>query len=561
MEGIPNEGSEDSNLEKSICIDDVIFYGPITAKERIIRERFERRQKEKAALRLLPPLIDIGEQLKDNREEKINAEESKNEITTDVSIYESFSIDESKYESFDDSLDEGKNIYPNETNINFLSDQVNVNVRKLRANKMLKGSLCDSLEDIHSLVSNVEKLSISEEIESINVREKNHIYDDSLKNDICFENKNTSSNEQNFDEDSLAILELEKTFDDSLEEADILPLTHIDNLIILKNSKSETEISVENLSKENTCVTKNLFETSVQIIYENVRNDVEISEDQNYGIKQVSSTGDSLSISENMSKDSLEDLPVISKGKELQEELKNSESVILNNVKSDFLTNLGKIECINKTEMCEVTDLNPVIASNLSCIPFDFDNELSVHVNVSNSNNAILIEDSFELSSETSFSKKEQLENKLLINENIMKGVSSAINETIWIDDSFIEPHPVMNKNKTYSFNNEKSEKEKSDCDKQILSEINEYENFKKEDSPVCLISNIKKEESSSNKKLKDVNFNSKIKALSPVKDERFHNAKGKIFEAKTPNCGVESFISLKKSVGRVTKSKETFNR
>ncbi|GIY98453.1 hypothetical protein CEXT_207621 [Caerostris extrusa] len=375
MEGIPNEGSEDSNLEEPICIDDVIFYGPITAKERIIRERFERRQKEKAAMRLLPPLIDIGEQLKDNTEEKINAEENKNEITTDVSIYESFSIDESKYESFDDSLDEGKNIYPNETNINFLSDQVNVNVRKLRANKMLKGSLCDSLEDIHSLVSNVEKLSISEEIESINI----------------------------------PILELEKTFDDSLEEADILPLTHIDNLIILKNSKSETEISVENLSKENTCVTKNLFETSVQIIYENVRNDVEISEDQNYGIKQVSSTGDSLSISENMSKDSLEDLPVISKGKELQEGLKNSESVILNDVKSDFLKNSGKIECINKTEMSEVTDLNPVIASNLSCIPFDFDNELSVHVNVSNSNNAILIEDSFELSSETSFSKKNKL--------------------------------------------------------------------------------------------------------------------------------------------------------
>ncbi|GIY98452.1 hypothetical protein CEXT_207611 [Caerostris extrusa] len=66
-----------------------------------------------------------------------------------------------------------------------------------------------------------------------------------------------------------------------------------------------------------------------------------------------------------------------------------------------------------------------------------------------------------------------------------MKGVSSEINETIWIDDSFIEPHPVMNKNKTYSFNNEKSEKEKSDCDKQILSEINEYENFKKDNTEV----------------------------------------------------------------------------
>ncbi|GIY98450.1 uncharacterized protein CEXT_207601 [Caerostris extrusa] len=52
------------------------------------------------------------------------------------------------------------------------------------------------------------------------------------------------------------------------------------------------------------------------------------------------------------------------------------------------------------------------------------------------------------------------------------------------------------------------------------------------------------------------MNFNSKIKALSPVKDERFHNAKGKIFEAKTPNCGVESFISLKKSVGRIKKVK-----
>ncbi|GFU17394.1 uncharacterized protein NPIL_420901 [Nephila pilipes] len=422
MNDISLEDSMNASLEASVCIDDAIFSGPITAKEKLVRERFEKRQKEKVKEKsqLMPSFKE--EIAKECPEYKMNTPgENKNEIINDSSLYESFSIDETKYDSFEDSLDEGNNIYPKEVNIpQFPPEQVNVNFRKSRNKQIFRGSLCDSLEDIHSLVSNVEKLSISEDIENINILEKNHIYDDSLRNDICFENKNTNSAEQNFDDDSLAILEFEKTFDDSLEEADLLPL--------LRNGMSDAEISVENLTKENVCVTKNLFETSVEIIYENVRN-VGIAEVNCEIIKP--STGDSLSISENMSKDSLDDQLI---QQQPHEKAKETAPTSITNDIPDVFTKTEKSKDIDTTKSRNNIEvgLNSKIAPNFLNELNDLINEEPVVMGSAlNSNDEILIEDSCSLSSNTEY---DSAESKLSFNENIL----SKANETIVIDDSIL---------------------------------------------------------------------------------------------------------------------------
>ncbi|GBN86978.1 hypothetical protein AVEN_272577-1 [Araneus ventricosus] len=459
------EDSEDFSMEDPVCIDGVIFYGPMTDREKMVKERFERRQKEKVKTQFLPTLS--------NKEFSGNitkaSEESKNDIN-DISIYESFSIDESKYESFNDSLDERKFLNPNEVNVSkFSPEQINVNKRKFQSKPMLKGSLCDSLEDIHSLVSNVEKLSISEEIENINILEKNNIYDDSLRNDVCLENKNFNPTDQNFDDDSLAILDFEKTFDDSLEEADILSLSHMDNVVILRNGEN-AEISVENLAKENA-ITKNLFETSVEVIYENAGY-VENSEEENAeALKQSSLTADSLSISENMSKDSLDDLPVIPKYLE-QKTYKRSLSS-LNRDKSDTSRNSSKLKYYGNVTNLSDRDSKPAPEQNLPHNVNESVNEQFTNIkrNASSSNDTIVIEDSFikspdattsikrensvksiekdfssckndcaKLSSNSASNTNSVVNNHIKISNESINKVDIHPNDTICIDDSFILP-------------------------------------------------------------------------------------------------------------------------
>lgn len=496
MDDISLEDSMDASLEESICIDDVIFYGPITAKEKLIRERFEKRLKEKAKEK--SQFMSFKEEVtKECPEYKINTSgENKNEIINDSSVYESFSIDESKYDSFEDSLDEGNNINPKEVNLPQLhSEQVNVNFRKSRSKQVFRGPLCDSLEDIHSLVSNVEKLSISEDIENINIVENNHIYDDSLKNDICFENKNTNSVEQNFDDDSLAILEFEKTFDDSLEETDLLPL--------LRNGMSDAEISVENLTKENVCITKNLFETSVEVIYENVRNG-DISEVNCEIFKH--STGDSLSISENMSKDSLDDQ---------QQACEKTKNIVPNTIINEIHEGkAGKTEDVDTIENIK-TGLNLKNAANLmdGFVDSISEEHVSAMESALNPNDEILIEDSCSLSSNTEYNSAKS---KLSINENIL----FQVNETILIDDSINHsPDSIVNNS---------SFKEENHCDiLEKLSEAGSNDTILIDDSfTVCYNSCMNKEINPLvNKKSEGINCKKEI--ISPIKDKESGNLEG----------------------------------
>ncbi|CAL1267186.1 unnamed protein product [Larinioides sclopetarius] len=412
------EDSDDFSMEDPVCMDGVIFYGPMTDREKMVKERFERRQNEKVKTQFLSTLS--NKEFPGSAATKVS-EGSKNDIN-DISIYESFSIDESKYESFNDSLDERKFLNPNEVNISkFSPEQINVNKRKLQSKSMLKGSLCDSLEDIHSLVSNVEKLSISEEIENINILEKN-LYDDSLRNDVCLENKNLNPTDQNFDDDSLAILDFEKAFDDSLEEGDILSLSHMDNVIILRNGEN-AEISVENLAKENA-ITKNLFETSVEVIYENAGY-VENSEEGNAEpTKQLSLTADSLSLSENMSKDSLGGLPVIPKYLE-QNVYKRSLSSLTRD-EYDISRSSPKLECYGNVVNMSDSDLKLVSEQNLPHNVNVSSNKQFTYIkrNASNSNDTIIIENSFKSPDAMTTIKREDSV------KSIVKDFSSQINNS-----------------------------------------------------------------------------------------------------------------------------------
>ncbi|KAG8193561.1 hypothetical protein JTE90_000201 [Oedothorax gibbosus] len=228
------------------------------------------------------------------------------------SHYESFST-ESKYDSFQDSLNAGQDLNSldkraaaKEINAsNFLSEQVNLNGKKILIDKKdLASQFCDSLEDIHSLVSSGDKFSLSEEIEDINIVEISHTCDDSLKNDVCSRNKNSNSNELCFDEDSLAILENEKAFDDSLEDSN--GVSHLDSLMLSKSKALDVDSLNEKVSDENK-VSKIYFDTSIQIIYENFKEtsgDVGNLEDCN----KASSSDSEL----NLYRDSLEDLSDLS---------------------------------------------------------------------------------------------------------------------------------------------------------------------------------------------------------------------------------------------------------
>ncbi|GFY43203.1 uncharacterized protein TNIN_338441 [Trichonephila inaurata madagascariensis] len=495
MEDISLEDSIDAGLEESICIDDVIFYGPVTAKEKLIREKFEKRQKEK--LQLIPSFKE--KMTKEHTEYKMNTcEENKNEIIKDLSLYESFSIDETKYESFEDSLDEGNIINPKEVNVSQLHpEQMNVNFRRPRNKQSFRGLLCDSLEDIHSLVSNVEKLSISEDIENINILENNHLYDDSLKNDICFENKNTNSVEQNFDDDSLAILEYEKTFDDSLEEADLLPL--------LRNGMSDAEISVENLSKENVCVTKNLFETSVEVIYENVRN-VDISESNCEIFKQ--STGDSLSISENMSKDSLNEQQI---HQQSHEKMKNIVPPTVISEIHDRKTK--KSEGVDPIKNIE-TGLNLKTATNLMDGLVDSNGEESA--SALNSKDEILIEDSCSLSS--SNTEYNSAKSKLSANENIKENMLLQVNETILIDDSINYAADSVINNSSFTEENQCNISEKK------ISETGSNDTIWIDDSFVVCNQSCMNEEINHINERSEADIHFKTEIASPIKDTESEN-------------------------------------
>ncbi|GFR27680.1 uncharacterized protein TNCT_150601 [Trichonephila clavata] len=508
MEDISLEDSIDAGLEESICIDDVIFYGPVTSKEKLIREKFEKRQREK--LQLMPTFKEkMTKEYKMNHTEcKMNAsEENKNEIMKDLSVYESFSIDETKYESFEDSLDEGNIINPKDVNASQLhSEQVNVNFRRARNKQSFRGPLCDSLEDIHSLVSNVEKLSISEDIENINILENNNLYDDSLKNDICFENKNTNSVEQNFDDDSLAILEYEKTFDDSLEEADLLPL--------LRNGMSDAEISVENLTKENVCVTKNLFETSVEVIYENVRN-VDISESNCEIFKQ--STGDSLSISENMSKDSLDDQQIH------QQPLEKTKNVVLPTMISEIHDGkTNKSKSLDATKNIE-TELSSKIATNLMDGLVDSNGEESASAVESalNSKDEILIEDSCSLSS--SNTEYNSAKSKLSVNENIKENMLLQVNETILIDDSINYGTDSIINNSSFT------EENKCNISEKKISETGSNDTIWIDDSFVVCNQSCMNDEINHMKERSEAGIHCKKEIPSPIKDTESENLTGTI--------------------------------
>ncbi|XP_055948607.1 uncharacterized protein LOC129981695 isoform X1 [Argiope bruennichi] len=552
LEDGPVEDSEDFGTEEPVCIDGVIFYGPITDRERIVKERFERRQKE----RLKPQFLPASSNKEFSGSMTMASEESKNDIN-DVSIYESFSIDESKYESFNDSLDERKFLNPNEINVSkFSSENINFNKRKFQGKQMLKGSICDSLEDIHSLVSNVEKLSISEEIENINIYEKNHIYDDSLRNDVCLENKKINSVDQNYDDDSLAILDFEKTFDDSLEEADILSFSHMDNVVILRNGEN-AEISVENLAKENA-VTKNLFETSVEVIFENAGY-FENSEEGNAEIpKQLSFTADSLSLSENMSKDSLDGLPVNPKYLKQKTSKKS-----LSSLNRDASRNSLELEyCDNMPTMNDM-DSNCVSKQNLSHNFNEHAKEQFTDIkrNIFDSNDTIIIEDSFIKSPEVttsikkenpikdtfsvnqqvkdfSFQKKDSwckndciksysdsasasnthsavIKNDIKISDESINKIDIHPNDTICIDDSFIMPQNTsLIKDESHLINTENQKNNQENVATEYPNDIIYVANF------VQPRLNIKSEKCIPNEKVSKKHINSKFCTQNPIKQE-----------------------------------------
>ncbi|XP_035217481.1 putative uncharacterized protein DDB_G0282499 [Stegodyphus dumicola] len=248
--------SKNTSLREPVCIDDEVFFGPIGETEIKVKGSFAEN------------LCDSSTNIL-----KKNFVEEKNDVSDDEyqkhetsSLYNSFSMENSKYESFEDSLDQ-------RYCASGLSERLNDSIRLAHSRQRMKNTvLYDSLEDICSLASNIDRGSISADIENVtNLLEKQFISEDSLRNvpeNIL--NKESNPNEHlHFDEDSLAIFEHEKTFDDSLEEFSEVQKLHISESMECVEKQS---IFVQEINENAPGITRNLFETSVDVIYEKNEN-------------------------------------------------------------------------------------------------------------------------------------------------------------------------------------------------------------------------------------------------------------------------------------------------
>lgn len=229
------------SLKEGVCIDEEVFFGPITDKERKIREQFENPcTHENKTVESCSVDIDV----------------SKND-----SIYKSFSVEDTKYDSFDDSLIEENDKMPQE--------KMHITLRKSYDKiKAKRSGFYDSLEDVCSLTSNIDKCSISCDVENdSNFNNKQLIVEDSLKNPpIAIVNKShVISDQVLFDDDSLAILECENTFDDSLEEVNMMESIEVEDLgdiEIVENQIISVKVDVD---QNSSFITRNLFDTSIDI--------------------------------------------------------------------------------------------------------------------------------------------------------------------------------------------------------------------------------------------------------------------------------------------------------
>ncbi|XP_054712873.1 uncharacterized protein LOC129222396 [Uloborus diversus] len=307
---------EDSLMEP-VCDDDVVFFGPVTEKEKKICEQLKGQ---------MEPCMKA--QLRNKLELQVN--DCNN---SDESVYKSFSVEESKYESFIDSID-GEAL---ENQNNFLSSflpATAVDNAKKSVNMRRGNTLYDSLEDICSLVSNAEKLSISEEVENIYAPGKQFISEDSV-NPCKIENKH-SDEQIHFDEDSLAILEYEKTFDDSLEEF-VLPAC----IEVRSVSCSEEDAEIANVKMAK--IAGNHLDTSVQILTERLSFTDSLEEKDIFPQKQFKCDSPSSSEVNDVMKDSLVE----------------NDSLMLSNTKVLSETPVGSV--IN---VCDKTTKTPFFEQN-----------------------------------------------------------------------------------------------------------------------------------------------------------------------------------------------------
>lgn len=228
-----------------MCIDEEVFFGPISDKERKIREQFE--------------MLHRNELNGLETSKIIEDDESQN------SVYKSFSVEESKYDSFDDSLNEGIDKMPQEAK--------RITLRK-SFDKIKSKRFYDSLEDVHSLASNIDKCSISCEVENESNLNSKHFVEDSLKIlSVPVASKNNFINDQvHFDDDSLAILECATSFSDSLEEVNVLESIEIEEINDIENISMENQ-NMFTVEQHSTCP-KNLFDTSVEIFCEKKNSDI-----------------------------------------------------------------------------------------------------------------------------------------------------------------------------------------------------------------------------------------------------------------------------------------------
>ncbi|KFM69869.1 hypothetical protein X975_10515, partial [Stegodyphus mimosarum] len=248
--------SKNTSLREPVCIDDEVFFGPIGETEIKVKGALEENLCDSSTDILKKNFVEERNDVSDD-------EYQKHETS---SLYNSFSMENSKYESFEDSLDQ-------RYCASGLSERLNDSIRIAHSRQRMKNTvLYDSLEDVCSLASNIDRGSISADIENVtNILEKQFISEDSLRNvpeNIL--NKESNLNEHlHFNEDSLAIFEHEKTFDDSLEEFSEVQKLHISESMECVEKQS---VFVKEINDNAPVITRNLFETSVDIIYEKNEN-------------------------------------------------------------------------------------------------------------------------------------------------------------------------------------------------------------------------------------------------------------------------------------------------
>ncbi|XP_071040318.1 serine-rich adhesin for platelets isoform X2 [Parasteatoda tepidariorum] len=184
-------------------------------------------------------------------------------INPKINVTQSISKINTAFDSFDDSLNEPLS-HQKKLVSNLVHD--NKSSRKSREKQLLSSNnFYDSLEDICSLASNMEKISGSESAKIIkNVTHEKSIAVDSLIVDACPKGDESDNGEQHFEEDSLAIIEYEKAFDDSLEEAELIEMLNVSHIEekVIQSVEYAANNAVECAGNNTTGVTHNLFQTT-----------------------------------------------------------------------------------------------------------------------------------------------------------------------------------------------------------------------------------------------------------------------------------------------------------